>query len=53
MIECLVVKYKKRFGNRLNKLAQLSGRDLRRPGDVTRLYLALEAVRLLPDQVRE
>ncbi|KMS66373.1 PucR family transcriptional regulator [Prauserella rugosa] len=38
---------------RLNKLAQLSGRDLRRPGDVTRLYLALEAVRLLPDQVRE
>ncbi|WP_158056970.1 CdaR family transcriptional regulator [Saccharomonospora sp. CUA-673] len=37
---------------RLNKLAQLTGCDLRKPGDITRLYLALEAVRLLPDQVR-
>ncbi|MCP2254516.1 PucR C-terminal helix-turn-helix domain-containing protein [Prauserella aidingensis] len=37
---------------RLNKLAQLTGRDPRRPGDLTRLYLAREAVRLLPDQVR-
>ncbi|MBB3664656.1 MULTISPECIES: PucR family transcriptional regulator [Prauserella salsuginis group] len=36
---------------RLNKLAQLSGRDPRSPVDVTRLYLALQAVRLLPEQV--
>ncbi|GAA1210704.1 PucR family transcriptional regulator [Prauserella alba] len=36
---------------RLNKLAQLTGRDPRSPVDVTRLYLALQAVRLLPEQV--
>nr|WP_246382223.1 helix-turn-helix domain-containing protein [Prauserella isguenensis] len=37
---------------RLNKLAQLTGRDPRNPGDLTRLYLARETVRLLPEQVR-
>ncbi|GAA1248117.1 helix-turn-helix domain-containing protein [Prauserella halophila] len=37
---------------RLNKLAQLTCRDPRNPVDVTRLYLALQAVRLLPEQTR-